>query len=56
MASVKSKDSYEANYKALSDDDFAPLSQRQLDRSTITPPRNGQKSATTEGSLSYDKK
>jgi hypothetical protein len=28
-----SKDTCEANYKTLSDDDFVPLSQRQLDRS-----------------------
>jgi hypothetical protein len=33
-----SKDTYEANYKTLSDDDFVPLSQRQLDRSTTQWP------------------
>ncbi len=34
-----SKDTYEANYKTLSDDDFVPLSQRHFDRSTTQRPK-----------------
>ena len=48
-----SKDTFDANYKTLSDKDFVPLSQRPLDRSPTVPPRNGQKSATSDSSLSH---
>jgi len=51
-----SKDTYEANYKKLNDNDFVPLSKRELDRSTTIPPRNDQKPTTNVSLLSYDKK
>ena len=35
-----SRDTFDANYKTLSDDDFVPLSQRQLVHSTIIPPQS----------------
>ena len=51
-----SRDTYEKNYKELNDNDYVRLSDRSFRRSTTVLPRNGQRSATSEGSLSYDKK